>query len=110
MDLVLGSPLKTFLSSAISFEELREEHRTVIKLLVDWGADIIEQDTNGMSFLLSFAKSGSISVARALLESGADVNLVTQYGESALHLCLSQENRRCCEYQFLNNQHFYTTE
>lgn len=55
------------------------------------GADIELKDKIGRTALLYSARYNRVDVLNYLLQKGADVNSVDCYGESILHLVVSQE-------------------
>lgn len=46
----------------------------IVKLLIDFGADINNRDTDGGTALIHAASNGNIEVEKVLLEAGADIN------------------------------------
>ena len=62
----------------------------IIKLLLDYGADINKPDKFGETRLHSAARSGAKNVVQLLLDRGADPNLAGGHGETPLHNCAQQ--------------------
>ncbi|KAL8844430.1 MAG: hypothetical protein Q9176_001340 [Flavoplaca citrina] len=60
-------------------------HASVVKMMLEMGIDIEEKDlTYEETPLLKAASTGQIHVLRLLLERGANMDAVTQYGRNAL--------------------------
>ena len=63
--------------------------QTVIKILIDHGADANFQNLQGHTPLMTAVMSGSADAAKALLSSGADTELRNNEGQSAFDLALA---------------------
>ncbi|KAJ0412246.1 hypothetical protein ATCC90586_006632 [Pythium insidiosum] len=61
-------------------------HLDVVRLLLDYGADIHAKDSIGATALYKAASSGCIDVVRLLIERGADVHTRHQMGRTPLVL------------------------
>lgn len=73
------------------FLAVRSANSALVRLLVEYGADVNEQSGDrGTSPLMEAAGTGQVSVTRHLLESGADPDMVSHYGQSALILAASE--------------------
>jgi ankyrin repeat protein len=81
---------------------VKESHVSVVKLLLEWGADHFDwRDPSCDDTLLHFASNTSggashdISIAALLLEQGLDVNAKNRYWQTALHVAVeNQQGRR----------------
>ena len=57
----------------------------IVKLLLQYGADVNDKDTiYGSTVLMWASDRGNLEVAKLLLEKGADVNLKDKSGKTAL--------------------------
>ncbi|MFP4565719.1 MAG: ankyrin repeat domain-containing protein [Spirochaetaceae bacterium] len=73
------------------FRAVRSGSLNVVRLLVDYGADVNEQSGDrGTSPLMEAAGTGQVAVTRQLLEAGADPDMVSTYGQSAAILAASE--------------------
>ncbi|MFO8065529.1 MAG: ankyrin repeat domain-containing protein [Spirochaetota bacterium] len=73
------------------FLAVRSANAALVRLLVDYGADVNEQSGDrGTSPLMEAAGTGQVAVTRHLLESGADPDMVSHYGQSATILAASE--------------------
>ncbi|KAM0512588.1 hypothetical protein ACHAPE_008765 [Trichoderma viride] len=63
----------------------------ITKLLVDYGADVNYQTSDGWSLLYFLACWGGSKVVRLLLERGADPNLVNDAGMTALYVAIGDD-------------------
>jgi ankyrin repeat protein len=67
------------------------------KLLIEYGANINAQNTNGSTALM-FATDGYYTEEFALLlQNGADINLTNNNGQTALHIAAINENLSSCK-------------
>lgn len=64
-----------------------------VKLLAARGADLEAKDEEGETALMKAAERGDVGVADALIELGANVNVVDNKGSNALLYALDRENR-----------------
>src|SRR5690606_28750669 len=55
-------------------EAVKAADPTLVKLLLDAGADVNAPNADGQTTLMLNARTGSVEVAKLLLERGADVN------------------------------------
>ena len=60
-------------------------------------AGLLGTDTGGLTPLVFAAREGHVEAARALLDGGADVNQVTQYGWSPLLVATNNRNYRLAQ-------------
>lgn len=58
---------------------------TMIRFLIEWGADVNTTDSKGMTALMAAARVGHVEAVKLLLDEGADVRRVEENGKSALH-------------------------
>ncbi|UKZ88775.1 uncharacterized protein TrAFT101_004511 [Trichoderma asperellum] len=61
-------------------------NKTVVRLLLESGAEVNAQDRDGKTALHIAAKEGDEAVLRLLLEKGADASMKTKAGKTALKL------------------------
>lgn len=71
--------------TALMFASL-EGYPSVVKLLVDKGADVSLAADDTFTALLASAEQGHVDVVKVLLEAGADLRAVDSLGGNALHL------------------------
>ena len=64
--------------TALHFQPYGGHKEPEIRLLLKLGADINAQDDSGRTPLIIAAELGSVSVAKILIENGADVNVKTK--------------------------------
>ena len=64
---------------------VRKDHVDVARMLVERGADVSAQTTDGRTPLHQASLSGSVDMARMLVERGADVSAQTTDGRTPLH-------------------------
>lgn len=86
--------LHTILTNSSSSQTKLAVDRAVIKQLLDWGLDINSKNLFGYS-PLQYAVSNpdcSLDVIKMLLERGASIDLIDNYGNSALHHTLRKSN------------------
>jgi ankyrin repeat protein len=65
------------------------KHATIIKLLVESGADVNAKGSYGWTPLIWASRNGHVRVARALLDLGADPTITDGYGVSAIDFAKS---------------------
>ena len=65
-----------------------------VKLLLELNADVDAQDEEGTTALMKAAKAGHISVACALVQSGADFDLLDTHGRDALSYVSDEEHKQ----------------
>jgi hypothetical protein len=85
-----GTPL---LSLAV-----RAQYPAIVNLLIEAGADINRQsEDRGYSPLMDAAQKGDIEMARTLLGRGANPNLKSKDGQTALIICAGRSDERLSE-------------
>jgi ankyrin repeat protein len=67
-------------------------NETVVRLLVDRGADVKAEDNNAETVLHRAASKGNEAVVRLLVDRGADVKAKDNYGKTVLHSAASGGN------------------
>lgn len=65
-------------------EASRNGHLSVVRLLVESGADVNRVDTDGRNALLAAARDGHLPIVEYLIEHGADINLTDRWNEGLL--------------------------
>ena len=65
-------------------------HETVVRALIDLGADISKAKVGGWTPLYIAAQNGQEAVVRALIEAGADVNKAADNGATPLFIAVQQ--------------------
>ncbi len=65
-------------------------HETVVRALIEFGADVNMARDNGVTPLYIAAQNGHETVERALIELGADVNMARDNGVTPL--CMAAQN------------------
>ncbi|OCK78275.1 ankyrin repeat protein, partial [Lepidopterella palustris CBS 459.81] len=70
----------------------------VLRVLLDAGMDINARTSNGNSPLDSAINGGHLSTVMLLVESGANINHLNEFEETAVHLAAFAENRAILKY------------
>lgn len=72
-------------------EAIRNGHEELMRLLIDYGADVNEKsDDNGNTPLLDAAANGNEGMLTELISAGADLNVQSKNGQSALILSVGR--------------------
>jgi ankyrin repeat protein len=79
---ILADRSKTDLSRALLFATL-SEHKDVIKILLDYGAEVDSRSGDGRTPLILAASKGNKEIVNMLLQAGADPSLTDQSGATA---------------------------
>ena len=80
------------LSSAVSLGYL-----DAVKLMVAYGADVNQRDTDGDLPIISIAAMSSAHITKYLIESGADVNSKSEDGTTALMFAVMRDRVPCVQ-------------
>ena len=64
-----------------------DQNYAVVKLLVDWGADVNAEDGSGRRPLHSACSNNALRVAELLLDNGADVDAASDFGTALCDAC-----------------------
>ncbi|KAI9893551.1 MAG: hypothetical protein M1814_006347 [Vezdaea aestivalis] len=67
-----------------------KNHKEIVKLLLENGADIHAKGNYGETALHEAASRGHEAIIKLLLENGADIHAKSDYGETALHKATSR--------------------
>jgi uncharacterized protein len=71
----------------------RFKHHGIVELLLEAGCDInVQSDDRGFSSLMDAAQNGDQTLLRYLLDKGADPNLVSKDGQSALVIAVGRND------------------
>lgn len=73
-------------------------HLEVVRMLLDYGADVSATADDGMTALHGAARSGSCELVRYLVDCGADVRAVDANCETALHYAARTANIQTVQY------------
>ncbi|XP_058621919.1 ankyrin repeat and SAM domain-containing protein 6-like [Onychostoma macrolepis] len=74
-------------------------HEAVVRLLLDWGAEVnFCQKSSGWSALMLAAAGGAVSVTQQLVERGADADHLNVLGKTAFELALQLQHREVKNY------------
>jgi ankyrin repeat protein len=79
---ILADRSKTDLSRALLFATL-SEHKDVIKILLDYGAEVDSRSGDGRTSLMLAASKGNKEIVNMLLQAGADPSLTDKGGATA---------------------------
>jgi hypothetical protein len=76
---------------------IRNSHKAVVELLISRGAAIdLQSEDRGYSGLMDAASGGNLEIADFLLKRGADPNLVSKDGQSALVIGVGRNDAPLC--------------
>jgi len=84
LDMEQKEQLKPKLSCSIHLAA-KGGHKTALQLLLDMGVDINKRNSDGVTALLEAIYYNHLSCVKILIERGADVTILTNYGNSVLH-------------------------
>lgn len=65
-----------------------QERIDLMMLLIDAGAGVNDKGINGYTALMIAAGKGHVTTAELLLNSGADVNVIDNFGNTVFHYCI----------------------
>jgi len=74
----------------------------LVRLLLEYGADVNHQDRLGNTPLITASDVGNAAIAKLLLERGADASLKDKYGFTATSLALQRRGRLQVAYVLLD--------
>ena len=81
---------------------IMEGHSSVVKVLIEAGADVNEHDEDGITLLMDAALKGQDQVVHTLIRAGADVHAISRYyswlvaaGSTALHFAADTNSIPC---------------
>lgn len=69
-----------------------KESHIIVKMLIKDGANINDIDSDGKTALIYASEQGYPKTTKQLIDSGADVNIKTKYGRTALLQCVVSRN------------------
>ncbi|XP_016315437.1 ankyrin repeat and SAM domain-containing protein 6 isoform X2 [Sinocyclocheilus anshuiensis] len=96
---VHGNSGKTFLEITALLAAAQHGHEAVVRLLLDWGAEVnFCQKSSGWSALMLAAAGGAVSVTQQLVERGADADHLNVLGKTAFELALQLQHRDVKDY------------
>jgi ankyrin repeat protein len=93
---ILADRSKTDLSRALLFATL-SEHKDVIKILLDNGAEVDSRSPDGSTPLILAASKGNKEIVNMLLQAGADPSLTAQSGATAESTAVAKGFREIAE-------------
>ena len=76
---------RTLIQDISAYTKLSQDELEVVKILIDAGCDVDNQDVNGNTALLSGVNN--LQLVKLLLNSGADPNIANNRGETPLSKC-----------------------
>ena len=76
---------RTLIQDISAYAKLNQDELEVIKILIDAGCDIDNQDVHGNTALLSGVNN--LQLVKLLLNSGADPNIANKQGDTPLSKC-----------------------
>ncbi|XP_031575247.1 serine/threonine-protein phosphatase 6 regulatory ankyrin repeat subunit C-like isoform X3 [Actinia tenebrosa] len=74
------------------FGAVREGNESIVRALIDGGADVNKTDNDGQTALFIAVDKQNESIVRALIDAGVDVNKTDKYGETAWISAGSENN------------------
>nr|XP_055038597.1 ankyrin repeat and SAM domain-containing protein 6-like [Misgurnus anguillicaudatus] len=90
---------KTFLEITSLLAAAQHGYEAVVRLLLEWGADVnFTQKTTGWSALMLAAAGGRVHVAQQLVERGADADHLNVLGKTAFEVALQLQHKEVKNY------------
>jgi ankyrin repeat protein len=75
----------------------------IVRLLLDWGANIEHNDNSGRTALFRESRNESLDVAQLLIDCGANIEHQDNYGRTTMSLAKEYNNFGllfCCRHNF----------
>ena len=82
----------------MGIERSESKDSSVVRLLLEHGADINVQTYNGRTPLHTASYNGALEVVRVLLEHRADIKVKSKQGETALQEALRKDMKKSWNY------------
>lgn len=76
----------------VLMNEVNDSKETIVKLLIDGGADLNLKNTIKETALMMAAKQPNERIVKLLIKAGADLNLINMYEETALNYAINGDN------------------
>ncbi|XP_065115058.1 ankyrin repeat and SAM domain-containing protein 6-like isoform X2 [Paramisgurnus dabryanus] len=90
---------KTFLEITSLLAAAQHGYEAVVRLLLEWGADVnFTQKTTGWSALMLAAAGGRVHVAQQLVERGADADHLNVLGKTSFEVALQLQHKEVKNY------------
>ena len=93
---ILADRSKTDLSRGLLFAALAE-HKDVVKILLDYGAEVDSRSSDGRTPLMLAASKGNKEIVNMLLQAGADPTLTDKSGATAESIAVAKGFRETAD-------------